>query len=74
MRKHLLTPWVLLPIVLSVIFALLFFPIVRKSHELTAALLYTAIGIFIIWGSYFVRAYIFGRIFCKQEDSLKKKQ
>jgi Na+/H+ antiporter NhaC len=72
MDKNLKNPWIFLPIVLSVIFAAFFFPIARKTHELPLALLYTAIGICVIWGTYFVRVFIFERMSCKQENSLKE--
>jgi hypothetical protein len=46
---------------LSIIFVYLFFPIVRDRYEAGPSLVYTGIGVCVIWGSYVVRAYIFTR-------------
>ena len=58
-RSLITNPWIVLPIVLSVIFAVLFIPVARRSQGLPLALLYTLIGLCVIWASYFVRARIF---------------
>ena len=69
MNRTFTSPWIVLPIVLSVIFAVLFFPVARRSQELPLALLYTAIGMCVIWAVYFVRARIFGRWSRERGDS-----
>lgn len=74
MRKYLISPWVLIPIALSVIFALLFFPIVRQSYEIAASVIFTAIGICVIWGSYGVRAHIFGNLFRRKSNTRNQNQ
>jgi hypothetical protein len=53
------TKWVLLPIALSAVFAILFFPVVRLRYEIPLALIFTLLGIGVIWASYLVRAHVF---------------
>ena len=61
MKMKFSNPWVLLPVALSAIFAVLFFPVVSRTQETPFALLYTAIGVLVIWAAYAVRARIFSR-------------
>jgi hypothetical protein len=48
-------------IILSIVFVVLFFPIVQKRYGITVSILLTALGVLVIWASYFIRAYIFTR-------------
>lgn len=52
--------WLGLTVVLSVVFAILFFPVVSDRYSLPISILFTAVGIAFIWVIYFVRALIFG--------------
>lgn len=61
MRRAFLGLWVILPVALSAVFAVLFFPVVNARYERPLAVLFTILGIGVIWASYTVRAYIFTR-------------
>ncbi|KPL03692.1 MAG: hypothetical protein AMJ73_05700 [candidate division Zixibacteria bacterium SM1_73] len=61
--------WVTVTIVLSVVFAILFFPIVHPKYGFPLSLLITLLGLLFIWANYFIRAYIFSRN--KQDESEK---
>ena len=57
--------WIGVTIVLSVVFALLFFPLVNDNYSLPLAILLTAAGVIFIWIIYFSRAVIFRDLFNK---------
>lgn len=59
--------WVIVTFLLSLIFAVLFLPLVFERYALGEAILLTAAGIIVIWGVYFIRAYIFSRMRDEQE-------
>ena len=61
LRKAIFGRWVILPILLSIVFAALFFPVVNKQYAPRLAVLFTVIGVCVIWVVYLVRAYIFTR-------------
>lgn len=70
LRRAILGPWVILPIALSVVFVVLFFPVVRSRFEPVGAVLLTVAGICVIWASYVVRVYVFTRPgFTKNDNS-----
>ena len=60
--------WIGFTIVLSIIFAALFFPGVYGRCSLTESLIYTGLGVAVIWGVYFVRAAIFARVFSRAKS------
>lgn len=53
--------WTLMTVVLSVVFAVLAFPVFRQAQGFLPAVLYTFLGIVVIWAVYFVRSWIFSR-------------
>lgn len=55
--------WIALPVLLSIIFAVLFYPVVSQSYGQGASVGLTVAGICVIWVVYFVRAYVFARMF-----------
>jgi hypothetical protein len=55
--------WIAATIFLSVLFAVLFFPEVHGRYSLGLSLLFTGVGIVVIWVVYIVRAYVFSRMF-----------
>jgi hypothetical protein len=57
--------WLGFTIVLSIIFAALFFPGVYGRYTLTESLTYMGIGVLVIWAVYFARAAIFPRVFSR---------
>ncbi len=60
--------WVGFMIVLSIVFAFLFFPLMQRKFFLTDAILLTMAGVAVIWGAYFIRVYIFSRVFWREHD------
>lgn len=59
--------WIAATIVLSVLFAVLFFPEVQARYGLGLSVLFTGVGIAVIWVVYFVRAYVFSQMFNTKE-------
>ena len=53
------TPWIIVPVVLTFVFAALFFPVFRPRYDLLTTLAFTFVGICVIWASYLLRAGIF---------------
>ncbi len=53
----------MLPILLSVVFAVLFYPVVDRRYDLFSSLVYTFAGLCVIWITYFIRAHIFTHLF-----------
>jgi len=51
--------WVGVTTVLSIIFTVMFFPLVQEKYGCPKSIVLTMIGLLVIWASYFVRAYIF---------------
>lgn len=51
--------WLVVTLVLSVIFIVLFYPIVQDRYGFTGSILLTAGGLLVIWVVYVARAYIF---------------
>ena len=58
--------WIWITIFLSVVFAALFVPVAARNIGLGKAILYTLIGLIVIWMVYLIRAHIFGRLFSKK--------
>lgn len=56
MKDALFTPWVLLPIALSVIFGILFHPLAMRLFSSLHAAILTTLVIVAIWFAYFMRA------------------
>ena len=54
-------PWVIVTVVLSGIFVVLGFPVFLRARGPWMAVLYTVVGLAIIWLIYLARAYVFGR-------------
>ena len=54
--------WVNVTIVLSVVFAVLFFPEINSKYGFLKSVILTAAGAIFIWVIYFIRAYIFTHI------------
>ena len=53
--------WVGVTAVLSIIFTMMFFPVVQQKYGYPQSVVLTMVGLLFIWASYFVRAYIFTR-------------
>ncbi|MHC4945507.1 MAG: hypothetical protein ACYTG7_21045 [Planctomycetota bacterium] len=53
--------WICVAVILSIVFVVLFFPIVQDRYGFPISVLLTALGVLVIWASYFIRAYIFSR-------------
>ena len=51
--------WINVTVLLSAVFAVLFFPPVREKYGMTVSILATSAGVLVIWAVYFVRACIF---------------
>jgi hypothetical protein len=68
MSKYVNKWWFAITILLNVVFAALFIPIATRNVGLWKAILYTLIGLIVIWIVYFIRAYIFGQIFSKTNN------
>lgn len=71
MLKYVRSWWVTLPVVLSIVFVVLFYPVVSQRYSLPASLGFTVIGLCVIWAVYFIRASIFTRL---SQPSADKKQ
>jgi len=54
--------WVTATVILSVVFAVLFFPYILPTCGFTGSLFLTLLGLLVIWTVYFLRAYIFTSI------------
>jgi hypothetical protein len=52
-------PWIILPVLLSVVFVALFLPATSQRHGLPASLGLSLLGVVVIWASYLIRAHIF---------------
>ena len=59
MSKYFNKYWLTITIVLSVAFALLFFPVAADRAGYMKAAVYTLVGLIVIWIVYFIRAWIF---------------
>ena len=68
MKRAFLGPWVILPVALSAVFGVLFYPVASARYESPLAVLFTIVGICVIWASYAVRAYIFTRPEWRKRD------
>jgi hypothetical protein len=53
--------WVNITLLLSVVFAVVFFPLVQERYGLPWSVFLTLSGVLVIWAAYFVRAYLFTR-------------
>jgi hypothetical protein len=62
MHRFMRTRWVLVPVMLSIVFVVLFYPVASQRFRAPAALGCTVIGLCVIWGSYFIRARILTRL------------
>lgn len=60
-QKYFRWPWFVLPLLLSLIFAALFFPIVREKYDVAMSVVLTITGVVVIWGSYMIRAHVFSQ-------------
>lgn len=58
--------WIGITILLNVIFAALFIPGAARNVGYGKAILYTIIGLIVIWIVYFMRVRIFGQTFSKK--------
>ncbi len=65
--KYINKHWVIITIVLSVVFIMVFLPLTIKSVGSAKATSYTVTGVAVIWIVYFVRAYLFSGFDSKQE-------
>jgi len=61
--------WINATIVLSLIFAVLGFPVFHQKHGFVSAFTFTLIGVSVIWIVYLIRAYIFSSF-----DNTKEKE
>ena len=61
--------WTGLTMMLSVVFAVLFFPAVHARYTLTESLAYTILGLIVIWGVYFTRAAILSHVFSREKSA-----
>jgi glycopeptide antibiotics resistance protein len=60
--------WVGFTVVLCVIFAGLFYPMIREKYDFLLSIAFTVAGVCLIWVVYFVRAHIFSRMEEDQEN------
>jgi hypothetical protein len=51
--------WVGVTLALSIIFVVMFFPIVQAKYGFPKSVLLTLVCLLVIWASYLVRAYVF---------------
>ncbi len=63
--------WVIITVILNVVFVILFFPLSLKRVGTIKAIVFTLIGLLIIWIVYFVRAYIFSKYFGEKDKNGK---
>lgn len=59
--KYISPAWIGVTAILSVLFAILFFPVVTTRYGIPTAVILTVIGVGVIWLNYFIRARIFSR-------------
>lgn len=62
--------WLYVTILLCVLFAVLFYPVVHGPYGVGLSLLFTAIGVAVIWGVYLIRAAVFSRLFQEKNDAM----
>jgi hypothetical protein len=67
MNRFIRSPWVILPILLSAVFAVLFYPIVQRRYDPLFSIMYTFAGVCVIWIVYFIRAHIFSSLFTDKQ-------
>ena len=59
MSKYVSKFWITFTVILSIVFIALFVPITVESIGIVKTVVYTLIALLVIWGVYFIRAYIF---------------
>ena len=64
--------WFTFTAILCTVFVVLFFPMTIEKVGIGKAIIYTIIGLVVIWIVYFVRAYIFTQIFSDNTNSDKE--
>ena len=62
MKKHKEKLWFTITVILSIIFALLFYNVAIENVRDSDATIYTILGVLVIWIVYFVRGYIFSKL------------
>jgi hypothetical protein len=67
MIRYLRSAWVILPLLLSVVFAVLFYPVVQRRYDPALSIIYTFAGVCVIWIVYFIRAHIFTQLFADKQ-------
>ncbi len=60
--KHYGGFWIGLAVALSALFAVLFYPAARRTYNPGTSLVFTALGVIVIWIVYFIRVMIFSRL------------
>jgi len=68
MSKYVSKFWITFTLILSIVFIALFVPLTVESIGIVKTVVYTLIALLVIWGVYFIRAYIFSNY-----DSTHKK-
>lgn len=53
--------WTIVTVIISAVFIVLAFPVFRQSGGTAAGILYTLLGLAVIWAVFFARSWIFTR-------------
>jgi quinol-cytochrome oxidoreductase complex cytochrome b subunit len=69
MNKHSNKTWIIITVIFCVVFVILFYPIAAERVGHPKAIVYTLIGLLVIWLIYFIRAYVFSKIFSKKNNT-----
>jgi hypothetical protein len=72
MSKYLNKTWIIITIILSAVFAVLFYPVAAERVGTLKALVFTMIGLLVIWLVYLIRAHIFSKILSKRNKKGQK--
>jgi len=70
MSKYVNKTWISITIILCVVFVVLFFPVAAERVGTLKSILFTLIGIAVIWIVYYLRASIFSKI-CSKNDKTR---
>ena len=62
MTKNKKKLWFTITVVLSIIFALIFYNVANKNVGDSDATIYTILGVLVIWIVYFLRGYVISKI------------
>lgn len=60
-QRYFRSRWLALPLILSAVFAVLFFPVVREKYDAVLSVVFTVIGVVVIWAAYVIRAHVFSQ-------------